>query len=83
MPRDEELPIIRAFYDFVLWLNPKIAKFPREQRFVLSHQLIPILGHAIKRPYFGARGQPLLGSLSWMLLRPMIDNPGQFGQTQG
>ena len=25
MPGDEELPIIRAFYDFVLWLNPKIA----------------------------------------------------------
>jgi hypothetical protein len=21
MPRDEELPIIRVFYDFVLWLN--------------------------------------------------------------
>ena len=35
MPRDEELPIIRAFYDFVLWLNPKIAKFPRDQLFVL------------------------------------------------
>ena len=28
MPRDEELPIIRAFYDFVLWLNPKIANIP-------------------------------------------------------
>ena len=35
MRRDEELPIIRAFYDFVLWLNPKITKFPRDQRFVL------------------------------------------------
>jgi hypothetical protein len=27
VPRDEELPIIRAFYDFVLWLNPKIANY--------------------------------------------------------
>ena len=32
MPRDEELPIIRTFYDFMLWLNPKIAKFPRRRR---------------------------------------------------
>jgi hypothetical protein len=39
MPRDEELPIIRAFYDFVLWLNPKIAKFPRDQRFVLGEHM--------------------------------------------
>ena len=22
MPRDEELPTIRVFYDFVLWLSP-------------------------------------------------------------
>ncbi len=36
VPRDEELPIIRAFYDFVLWLNPKIAKFPRDQRFSVN-----------------------------------------------
>ena len=40
MPRDEELPIIRAFYDFVLWLNPKIAKFPRDQRLVMGEYLI-------------------------------------------
>lgn len=39
MPRDEELPIIRAFYDFVLWLSPKIAKFPRDQRFVLGERM--------------------------------------------
>ena len=39
MPRDEELPIIPAFYDFVLWLNPKIAKFPRDQRFVLGEHM--------------------------------------------
>ncbi len=39
MPCDEELPIIRAFYDFVLWLTPKIAKFPRDQRFVLGERM--------------------------------------------
>ena len=37
--RDEELPIIRAFYDFVLWLKPKIAKFPRDPRFVLGERM--------------------------------------------
>lgn len=36
MPRDEELPIIRAFYDFMLWMIPKNAKFPRDQQFVLG-----------------------------------------------
>jgi len=53
MPRDEELPIIRAFYDLVLWLNPKIAKFPRDQRLVLSQQLMPYLGHVNKPPNSG------------------------------
>jgi hypothetical protein len=33
MPRDEKLPIIRAVYDFVLWLSPKIAKFPPRPAF--------------------------------------------------
>jgi len=27
--RDEELPIIRSHYDFLVWLIPKIGKFPR------------------------------------------------------
>ena len=37
--RQEELPIIRAFYEFVLWLMPKIAKFPRDRRFVLDQRM--------------------------------------------
>lgn len=28
----DELPILRAFYDLVLWLLPKMGKFPREHR---------------------------------------------------
>ena len=55
MPRDEELPIIRAFYDFMLWLVPKIAKFPRDQRFVLGErmerQLHAILENLIRARY--------------------------------
>ena len=59
MPRDEELPIIRAFYDFVLWLNPKIAKFPRDQRFVLGErmerQLYEVLENLIRAKYTRSR----------------------------
>ena len=55
MSRDEELPIIRAFYDFVLWLVPKIAKFPRNHRFVLGErmerQLYNILENLIRAKY--------------------------------
>jgi len=43
--RDEELPIIRSFYDFVLWVSPKIAKFPRDRRFVLGERLELGAGH--------------------------------------
>ena len=63
MPRDEELPIIRAFYDFVLWLTPKIAKFPRNHRFVLGErmerQLYNILENLIRAKYTRDR-KPIL-----------------------
>ena len=59
MPRDEELPIIRTFYDFVLWLNPKIAKFPGDQRFVLGErmerQLYEVLENLIRAKYTRSR----------------------------
>ena len=59
MPREEELPIIRAFYDFVLWLSPKIAKFPRDQRFVLGErmerQLYEVLENLIRAKYTRSR----------------------------
>ncbi|MGO8746123.1 MAG: diversity-generating retroelement protein Avd [Thermoguttaceae bacterium] len=59
MTRDEELPILRAFYDFILWLSPKIAKFPRDQRFVLGErmerQLHAILENLIRARYTPAR----------------------------
>ena len=32
---DEELPIIRSFYDLTLWLLLAIAKLPRERRLTL------------------------------------------------
>lgn len=39
MAHDEELPIIRAYYDFAVWMVPKIAKFPRDHRFVLGERM--------------------------------------------
>jgi hypothetical protein len=63
VPRDEELPIIRVFYDFMLWLIPKIAKFPRDQRFVLGErmerQLHAILENLIRARYTAARREIL------------------------
>jgi len=63
MPRDQELPILRAFYDFVLWLAPKIAKFPRDHRFVLGErmerQLYVVLENLIRAKYTRQRA-PIL-----------------------
>ncbi len=59
MSRDEELPIIRVFYDFMLWLIPKIGKFPRDQRFVLGErmerQLHVVLENLIRARYTTVR----------------------------
>ena len=55
MARNDELPVIRAFYDFILWLSPKIANFPRDYRFVLGErmerQLYAILENLIRAKY--------------------------------
>ena len=39
MKPDDDLPIIRAWYEFMIWLMPKIAKFPRDLRFVLGERI--------------------------------------------
>ena len=39
MKTDEELPIIRLWYEFTIWLLPKIQKFPRDLRFVLGERI--------------------------------------------
>jgi len=38
-PDNDELPIIRAWYEFLIWLLPKIHKFPRDQRFLLGNRI--------------------------------------------
>jgi hypothetical protein len=53
--RDEELPIIRDFYEFVVWFVPKIGKFPRDQRFTLGERmevaLLEVLEQLLKAKY--------------------------------
>jgi hypothetical protein len=39
MAPDEELPVIRAAYEFTTWLIPKIGKFPRDLRFSLGERI--------------------------------------------
>lgn len=67
MASDEELPIIRAFYDFVLWLSPKIAQFPRDRRFVLGErmegQLYGILEDLVRAKYTRQR-KPVLDQIN-------------------
>lgn len=39
MQNTDELPIIRAWYEFLIWIVPKIEKFPRNLRFTLGERL--------------------------------------------
>tara|TARA_R110002111_G_scaffold260867_1_gene332902 strand:- start:7775 stop:8131 length:357 start_codon:yes stop_codon:yes gene_type:complete len=43
MKQDEELPLIRAWYEMTIWLIPKIQKFPRDLRFVLGEKIEQLL----------------------------------------
>ncbi len=36
---DHELPVIRGMYELILWLQPHIGKFPRNQRFTLGERM--------------------------------------------
>ncbi len=47
--RTDELPIIRAYYDFTLWLMPKMSKFPREHRFTLGQRIERLLGEILEK----------------------------------
>ena len=47
--RNEELPIIRAHYDLILWLTPKMGKFPREHRFTIGQRIERLLGDILEK----------------------------------
>jgi hypothetical protein len=56
-PRTDELPIIRAHYDFTLWLIPKMSKFAREHRFTLGQRIERLLGEILEERDPGAEGK--------------------------
>ena len=36
---NEELPIIQKTFDLLLWLLPKVDKFPRKQKYLLGERM--------------------------------------------
>ena len=61
MPK--ELDSITKLYDFLLWLIPKVDKFPKSQKFILGDKiegiLLDILGLLIEAAYSRNKGLPL------------------------
>ena len=59
-PDEAELPIIRAFYDFTLWLCQEVRRFPNDFKYVL--------GDRMQRHVFAmARAGELLGLVNQSL----------------
>ncbi len=47
--RSDELPIIRACYDLILWMMPKVGKFSREHRFTLGQRMELLLYEVLEK----------------------------------
>jgi hypothetical protein len=63
----DELPILRAYYDFVLWLMPKMGKFPREHRVSLGQRIEFLLYQILEkliRAKFSRQRRELLESIN-------------------
>jgi hypothetical protein len=64
---DEELPVIRAAHEFVVWLIPKIGKFPRDLRFTvgekIERQSLAVLEGLIRARYARQR-TPMLDAVN-------------------
>ena len=54
--RTDELPIIRAYYELILWLMPKMGKFPREHRFTLGQRMERLLCEILEKLNSRSRG---------------------------
>jgi hypothetical protein len=50
----DELPVIRAHYEFMLLLQPQVSRFPRDHRHSLGRQIEDLL-HSILRNLIRAR----------------------------
>jgi len=61
MPK--EVDAVTKLYDFLLWMIPKIEKFPRSKKFVLGDRIenlmLDILGLLIEADYSGKKQQVL------------------------
>ena len=61
MPK--EVDAITRLYDFILWMIPRLEKFPRSQKFVLGDRIetlmLDILDHLIDAAYSKQKGVPL------------------------
>ena len=55
----QQLPIIQKTYDLVLWLTPKIGRFPRDQKFLLGDRiqngLLDFLGLLVEAEFTGRK----------------------------
>ena len=47
--RADELPIIRAHYELILWVMPKMGKFPREHRITLGQRIERLLYEILEK----------------------------------
>jgi hypothetical protein len=50
----DELPVIRAHYEFMLLMQPQVSKFPRDHRHSLGRQIEDLL-HAVLRNLIRAK----------------------------
>lgn len=59
----KEINAITKLYDYILWMIPKIDKFPRNQRFIVGDRienlLLDILGILIEAAYFREKSRLL------------------------
>jgi hypothetical protein len=58
-----EVDAITQLYDFILWMIPKIDKFPRNRKFILGDRIetlmLDILDHLIDAAYSRQKTTPL------------------------
>ena len=65
--KQDELPIIRAHYDLILWLMPKIGKFSREHRFTLGQRIERLLYDILEkliRAKYNRQRRPILEAVN-------------------
>lgn len=63
----DELPIIRAHYDLIVWMTPKVGKFPREHRFTLGQnieRLVSLILEKLIRAKFSRQRRDILDAVN-------------------